>query len=116
MGGELCGTSSARAGGAQYAESERPPAVCTICPDEWQYLKATGRRAVGKMKLTSIHREPAEPWREAAVAGRPGSGGVDAVAAKTGCGTAARLPGCAVEARLHLPGGRGYCGCAACRL
>src|ERR1700682_6406078 len=30
--------------GTQCAESEQPPAACTICQDERQYVKATGQQ------------------------------------------------------------------------
>jgi glyoxylase-like metal-dependent hydrolase (beta-lactamase superfamily II) len=30
--------------GTQHAESEQPPAACTICQDERQYVKATGQQ------------------------------------------------------------------------
>jgi hypothetical protein len=41
--------------GTQYAESEQPPAACTICQDERQYVKATGQQwtTLDKLRLTN---------------------------------------------------------------
>ena len=40
--------------GTQYAESHQPPAVCTICEDERQYVKKTGQQwtTLDKLRLT----------------------------------------------------------------
>ena len=41
--------------GTQYAESDQPPAACTICQDERQYVKATGQQwtTLDKLRLTN---------------------------------------------------------------
>src|SRR5437870_5380389 len=41
--------------GTQYAESDQPPASCTICEDERQYVKATGQQwtTLDKLRLTN---------------------------------------------------------------
>jgi glyoxylase-like metal-dependent hydrolase (beta-lactamase superfamily II) len=41
--------------GTQYAESDQPPAVCTICQDERQYVKATGQQwtTLDRLRLTN---------------------------------------------------------------
>jgi hypothetical protein len=41
--------------GMQYAQSDQPPAVCTICQDERQYVKATGQNwtALDRLRLTN---------------------------------------------------------------
>ncbi len=41
--------------GTQYAESERPPAVCTICEEPRQYVKATGQQwtTLDRLRLTN---------------------------------------------------------------
>ena len=41
--------------GTQYAETEQPPAVCAICQDERQYVKATGQNwtTLDKLRLTN---------------------------------------------------------------
>ena len=42
--------------GTQYAESGQPPAACTICEDEWQYVKATGQQWTDLDRLRLTHR------------------------------------------------------------
>src|SRR5512135_2274926 len=41
--------------GTQYADSDQPPAACTICQDERQYVKATGQQwtTLDKLRLTN---------------------------------------------------------------
>ena len=41
--------------GTQYAESQTPPAVCTICQDDRQYIKATGQQwtTLDRLRLTN---------------------------------------------------------------
>jgi glyoxylase-like metal-dependent hydrolase (beta-lactamase superfamily II) len=41
--------------GTQYAETEQPPASCTICEDERQYVKATGQQwtTLERLRLTN---------------------------------------------------------------
>jgi hypothetical protein len=41
--------------GTQYAESDRPPAACTICQDERQYVKNTGQQwtTLDRLHLTN---------------------------------------------------------------
>jgi hypothetical protein len=41
--------------GTQYAESDQPPSACTICLDERQYVKKTGRQwtTLDKLRLTN---------------------------------------------------------------
>jgi glyoxylase-like metal-dependent hydrolase (beta-lactamase superfamily II) len=41
--------------GTQYAESGQPPAVCTICQDDRQYVKKTGQQwtTLEKLRLTN---------------------------------------------------------------
>jgi hypothetical protein len=41
--------------GTQYAESDQPPAQCTICQDERQYVKVTGQNwtTLEKLRLTN---------------------------------------------------------------
>ena len=41
--------------GTQYAESQEPPAVCTICQDDRQYIKATGQQwtTLDRLRLTN---------------------------------------------------------------
>src|SRR6202790_2659919 len=41
--------------GTQYAETEQPPAACTICEDERQYVKKTGQSwtTLEKLRLTN---------------------------------------------------------------
>jgi hypothetical protein len=41
--------------GTQYAESDQPPASCTICQDERQYVKKTGQQwtTLDKLRLTN---------------------------------------------------------------
>src|SRR5262245_44035309 len=41
--------------GTQYADSDQPPAVCTICQDERQYVKATGQQwtTFERLRLTN---------------------------------------------------------------
>ncbi len=41
--------------GTQYAESDQPPAVCAVCQDERQYVKATGQHwiTLDKLRLTN---------------------------------------------------------------
>jgi glyoxylase-like metal-dependent hydrolase (beta-lactamase superfamily II) len=41
--------------GTQYAESDQPPAACTICQDERQYVKAAGQQwtTLDKLRLTN---------------------------------------------------------------
>jgi hypothetical protein len=41
--------------GTQYAESDQPPAACTICQDERQYVKVTGQQwtTLEKLRLTN---------------------------------------------------------------
>ena len=42
--------------GTQYAESNQPPAACTICEDERQYVKATGQQWTDLDRLRLTHR------------------------------------------------------------
>ena len=42
--------------GTQYAESDQPPAVCAICADSRQYVKATGQSWTTLDKLRLSHR------------------------------------------------------------
>src|SRR6516164_8191021 len=42
--------------GTQYAESDQPPASCSICLDERQYLKKTGQQWTTLEKLRLTHR------------------------------------------------------------
>ena len=42
--------------GTQYAESNQPPAACTICEDERQYVMATGQNWTTLDKLRLTHR------------------------------------------------------------
>src|SRR5262245_49967909 len=42
--------------GTQYAESNQPPAACTICEDERQYVKATGQHWTTLDRLRLTHR------------------------------------------------------------
>jgi hypothetical protein len=41
--------------GTQYAESKQPPAVCTICQDDRQYVKKTGQQwtTLDRLRLTN---------------------------------------------------------------
>jgi hypothetical protein len=41
--------------GTQYADSDQPPAACTICQDERQYVKTTGQQwtTLERLRLTS---------------------------------------------------------------
>jgi hypothetical protein len=41
--------------GAQYAESDQPPAACSICQDERQYVKVTGQQwtTLDRLRLTN---------------------------------------------------------------
>jgi hypothetical protein len=41
--------------GTQYADSDQPPAACTICQDERQYVKATGQNwtTLERLRLTN---------------------------------------------------------------
>src|SRR5437762_4434541 len=41
--------------GTQYADSDQPPAACTICQDERQYTKATGQQwtTLERLRLTN---------------------------------------------------------------
>src|SRR5438093_5342979 len=41
--------------GTQYAETDQPPAVCTICQDERQYVKKTGQQwtTLDKLRLSN---------------------------------------------------------------
>ena len=41
--------------GTQYAEGDQPPAACTICQDERQYVKATGQNwtTLERLRLTN---------------------------------------------------------------
>lgn len=41
--------------GTQHAESEQPPAICTVCEDDRQYIKATGQQWTTheRMRLTN---------------------------------------------------------------
>jgi hypothetical protein len=41
--------------GTHYAESDQPPAACTICQDERQYVKKTGQQwtTLDKLRLTN---------------------------------------------------------------
>jgi hypothetical protein len=41
--------------GTQYAESDQPPAACTICQDERQYVKVTGQQwtTLERLRLTN---------------------------------------------------------------
>src|SRR5262245_10263900 len=42
--------------GTQYAEGDQPPAACTICQDERQYVKATGQQWTTLDRLRLTHR------------------------------------------------------------
>jgi hypothetical protein len=42
--------------GTQYAESNQPPAACTTCEDERQYVKATGQQWTDLDGLRLTHR------------------------------------------------------------
>jgi glyoxylase-like metal-dependent hydrolase (beta-lactamase superfamily II) len=42
--------------GTQYKESQQPPAECTICQDERQYVKATGQQWTTLERLRLTHR------------------------------------------------------------
>jgi glyoxylase-like metal-dependent hydrolase (beta-lactamase superfamily II) len=42
--------------GTQYADSDGPPTVCTLCQDERQYLKATGQNWTTHDKLRLANR------------------------------------------------------------
>ena len=42
--------------GTQHAESDQPPAVCAICQDERQYVKATGQQWTTLEKLRRTNR------------------------------------------------------------
>ena len=42
--------------GTQHAGSEQPPAACTICQDERQYVKATGQQWTTLDRLRRTNR------------------------------------------------------------
>jgi hypothetical protein len=42
--------------GTQYAESQQPPAVCSICEEPRQYVKATGQQWTTLDQLSLTHR------------------------------------------------------------
>ena len=48
--------------GTQYAESDEPPAACSICQDERQYVKKTGQQwtTLDKLRLTNRNSLKAE--------------------------------------------------------
>src|SRR3989442_13226064 len=54
--------------GTQYAECDQPPAVCTICQDERQFVKATGQQWTTLDKLRLTYRNSLK-FKEAALIG-----------------------------------------------
>ncbi|MDB5386254.1 MAG: beta-lactamase domain protein [Planctomycetaceae bacterium] len=42
--------------GTQYAESQQPPAICEICEEERQYVKATGQQWTTHERLRLTNR------------------------------------------------------------